>query len=271
MHPNGVGRRRAVGDADAIFRSNPYYANRASASRGCFAAANSPLIYDYGGKPYASSVGTSTIDLHKNAGSGSSALGIDCSGFVSTAIVSGGLRLRSGTSSKAYQVSGVSASMFASPAKNGLSCFAPVASTPTAELRAGDVISNTGHVVMVDRVGADPFGIAGARNATDCSNVSSKKFDFTIVQSSPSKGGIGLNRYRAADYFSGSMRTGMEAYAKSFCRVRLGLASPTTLAVPSQAVVIRHTGTPSCVDRRIALEGESCMQSCAPNTLLADN
>jgi hypothetical protein len=160
--------------------------------------------------------------------------------------------------------------MFASPAKNGLSCFAPVASTPSAVLRAGDVIANTGHVVMVDRVGSDPFGIANAKTATDCANITSKGFDFTIVQSSPSKGGIGLNRYRAADYFSGSMRTGMEAYAKSFCRVRLGLASPTTLASPSYAVVIRHTGTPSCVDQRIALEGESCMRSCAPNTLLAD-
>jgi hypothetical protein len=270
MHPNGVGRARVVSNADAVFRTNPYYANRVSPGAGCFASPSIPLIYDYGGKPYTTSAITSTINLHKNGGSGTSALGIDCSGFVSTAVVSGGLRLRSGTSSKAYQVSGISASMFASPAKNGLSCFAPVASTSSAQLRAGDVIANTGHVVMVDRVGNDPFGIAGARNESDCANVTSKNFDFTIVQSSPSKGGIGLNRYRAADYLSGSMRSGMEAYAKSFCRVRLGLASPTTLASPSYAVVIRHTGTPSCVDQRIALEGESCMRSCAPNTLLAD-
>jgi len=224
------------------------------------------LIYDYGGKPYASSALGSSIDLFRNAGSGTSALGVDCSGFVTTSVLAGGLRLKQNVSSKPPQSGGVNAAMYANPAGNGLSCFERVASHPTQNLRSGDLIANTGHVVMVDQVGADPFGIAGAKTATACDQVTAARFSFTIIQSSPSKGGIGMNRYRAADYLAGSssMRSGLEAYARSFCRVRLGLDSPSTLASSSKAVVVRHIGGPACTDSRIPLAGEACLRSCAP-------
>ncbi len=262
-HSNGVGQKRVVGDASAVFRSNPFYAGRASPVSGCFRATDTPLIYDYGGKPYANTSANS-IDLFKNAGSGTSALGIDCSGFVAASVLTGGLRLKSGVSSKAAQSSGVNAAMFANPSGNGLSCLARVQSTASQRLRPGDIIANGGHVIMVDRVGADPFGIANARSAADCAAVSSSRFDFTIIQSSPSKGGIGLNRHRAADYLAGSssMRSGLIAYAKSFCEVKLGLRSPTTLANTSKAVIVRHLGTSSCVDKPIAIEQQGCLSGC---------
>jgi len=158
--------------------------------------------------------------------------------------------------------------MFADPKANGLSCFAPLPSTANQELRPGDIIANTGHVVMVDRTGADPLGIRRAKSVSECASLTSSGFDFTIIQSSPSKGGIGMNRYRASSYLSGSMRTGMEAYARSFCRARFE-GKTETLANKSQAVVIRHTGTPACQDKQMPIIGESCLASCAPNPLLA--
>ena len=271
-HENGVGHTREVTDAAALFATNPFYAKRISPPTGCFGATKSPIIYDYGGKPYASST---AIDLTKNGGSGTSSLGVDCSGFIATAVLAGGLRLKQGVSSKPAQSGGVSASMLADPANNGLSCFARLPSTKTQNLQSGDVIANTGHVVMVDRAGTDPLGIEGAKTSADCENVSYKKFDFTIIQSSASKGGIGMNRYRAVDYLAGysAMRIGLEAYARSFCRVRIGLDSPSTLAKTANAVVIRNKGGSACTDNRVPLVGETCLQACGTGSasVLADS
>jgi hypothetical protein len=263
-HAGGVGLTREVADASALFRTNPYYADRLSPAKGCFTASTTPLIYDYGGKPYASTVAGGSIDFTRNAGSGTPALGVDCSGFVTTAVLAGGLRLKRNVSSKAAQSGGVNAAMYTDPAGNGLTCFNRLASTKTEDLRPGDVIANTGHVIMVDEAGGDPFGIAGAKTAADCDRVGASKFSFTIIQSSSSKGGIGMNRYRAADFLAGypSMRVGLEAYARSFCRVRLGLDPTTTLASPATAVIVRNQGGPGCTDSRIPLVGESCLQSC---------
>jgi hypothetical protein len=262
-HVSGTGLTREVTDAAAVYRTNPFYSGRRSPASGCFTAPDSPLIYDYGGKPYTTTAG-STIDLTRNAGSGTDALGIDCSGFVTTSVLAGGLRLKQNVSSKAAQSGGVSASMFADPSGNGLTCFNRLASTKTEDLRSGDIIANTGHVVLVDKVNADPFGIAGAKTAADCDKVTASNFKFTIIQSSASKGGIGMNRYLASDFLAGysAMNSGLVAYAKSFCRVRLGLDPVTTLANTSKAVVIRNQGGAACTDTRIALTGESCLQGC---------
>jgi hypothetical protein len=266
-HVSGTGLTREVTDAAAVYRTNPFYSGRVSPAVGCFSPPSTPLIYDYGGKPDTTSGPSPSIDLFHNAGSGTSALGVDCSGFVTTAVLSGGLRLKQNVTSKAPQSGGVNAAMYADPAGNGLSCFARLASTKTQELRSGDIVANGGHVIMIADTGADPFGIAGARTAADCAAASSSNFHFTIIQSSPSKGGIGMNRYLAADYLAGStsMRTGLEAYARSFCRVRLGLDSPTTLTDTAHAVVVRSRGGAACTDARVPLAGESCLRTCAAN------
>lgn len=263
-HANGVGSKRIVRNADLVFKTNPYYANRLSPANGCFTAEKSPLIYDYGGKPYASSA-LGTIDLFKNAGTGTSTLGIDCSGFVASSVLVSGLRLKSGVTNKAAQSGGTNAAMFANPVGNGLTCFAPLVSSKSATLKPGDIVANGGHVFMIDTVGADPFGIANAKTAAQCNAVTAARFDFTIIQSSPSKNGIGMNRYQGADYLAvtSSFRSGLEAYAKSICQVKLGLIKQKTLANRSLAVVVRHTGTASCVDKPVQLVGESCMKSCA--------
>ncbi len=267
-HVSGTGLTREVTDAAAVFRTNPYYAGRRSPAGGCFTATGSPLIYDYGGKPYASSAAGSAIDLFKNAGTGTSALGVDCSGFVTTAVLTAGLRLKQNVSNKAPQSGGVNAAMYTNPSANGLTCFARLTSTKTEEIRSGDVIASTGHVVMVDKVKDDPFGIAAAKTAADCDRASVSNFRFTIIQSSPSKSGIGMNRYLASEYFAGTtgMKTGMTAYARSFCRVRLGLDPPTTLANTTQAVIVRHQGGAACTDARIPLAGESCLAGCGTVT-----
>lgn len=267
-HSNGVGSVRTVLNASQIYATNPYYASRVSPPSGCFTATKSPIIYDYGGKPYAAST-LGVLDLTKNAGSGGPSLGIDCSGFVTSAVMAGGLRLKAGVSSKPAQVDGVSASMLASPVSNGLSCFSPLTSTKTEDLKSGDIVANNGHVFIIDQVGMDPFGIRNAKTSAACDAISAAQFDFSIIQSSASKGGIGMNRFRGADYLAStsSFRNGMLAYAKSFCKVRLGLSAAVTLANKTLAVIIRHKGTPTCLNPEpIPLVGQSCLKSCGPVT-----
>ncbi|RYZ69796.1 MAG: hypothetical protein EOP09_07070, partial [Proteobacteria bacterium] len=201
-HTSGVGLKRDVTSPSEVFRTNPYYSKRVGAGTGCFTQTNSPLIYDYGGKPYASSSASTVLDYFKSSGSGTSALGVDCSGYVSSSLLVGGLRLRKNVSSKAVQTSGVSSSMFMNPENNGISCLKKVAVAANGSINPGDIIASSGHVIMVDSVGADPFGIASITRASDCTsaNVKTAKFNFTIVQSAPVFGGIGINRMKASEY-----------------------------------------------------------------------
>ena len=52
------------------------------------------------------------------------------------------------------------------------------------------------------RVGDDPFGLKYSKNINDCSKIDYRNFDFAVTQSSPSKGAIGLNKYKASDYLT---------------------------------------------------------------------
>ncbi len=54
-------------------------------------------------------------------------------------------------------------------------------------MRAGDIVAVYGHVLLIDKVGADPFGSRlSATKESDCSEVSSNNFDFVVAQSGSS-------------------------------------------------------------------------------------
>jgi hypothetical protein len=149
------------------------------------------------------------------------------------------------------------------PASNGLSCLAPVASKAGDSLRNGDILASTGHIVMIESVGSDPFGIERLQKVSDCrtENISHKNFDFAMLHSSPTKGGVGINRSKAADYLdeSSAMRSALVDYAIAACKAKFG--QPSTVK-PSTARLVRHKMTAECMDKPVPLEGESCVQRC---------
>lgn len=263
-HPNGVGKIRKVSSLSSLQRTHYYIREGSDSGSSCFKVPSNPLIYDYGGKPYAKSTDTATLDLFKDAGTGGSVLGIDCSGYVFSALAVSGLRLAPGKKMKASLVYGVNARMMMNPESNGLGCMSHVKFSSSGQaLKNGDILASTGHVVMIDAVPADPFGVFRIQKSSDCvtANISHRNFDFDVLQSSPSKGGVGINRMRAADYLdeSSSMREALVQYAVAACKSRFGVM---TSSLPSAARLVRHKETPECKDTAVKLERESCVASC---------
>lgn len=260
-HPNGVGKRRVISNVDDLMRTDPYYQKSEIASS-CYDVRKFPMIYDYGGKPVASSDPNSKLNYFSNAGSGTSVLGVDCAGYVFSAIAVAGLRLSPGKQMKGSLVYGLSAKMFMEPDKNGLSCFAKINVGEAGTLKAGDIISQNGHVVLVDSIGADPLGILSVSSVSDCDHISLDRIDFVISQSSPSIGGVGINRFIAKDYLKGNstMRSGVLAYAQQACRARL--TGQNVAAKTGDIQIVRHKMTNDCLDQSIHMQGEACVEQC---------
>lgn len=265
-HPDGIGNRRMIASLSDVQATHPYLKDISTYGKTCFNVRQNPLIYDYGGKPYATTAANSPIDLHKDNGDGTSVLGIDCSGFVFTSMAAAGLKLQAGRSLKASDSWAWGSTSYVEPQKNGLTCLAKISVSPATSLKAGDIVAVQGHVILIDKVGADPFGIAGARTEKDCAAVTSQGFDFIIAQSSPSVGAVGINHFEAKDYLptEEKMNVGLQKYAYYACLARLNnKAYAPNLGTLS---VVRHKGTAECLAPRVALAHESCIQNCSSST-----
>lgn len=257
-HSDGVGSKRFITDLPAVQRTHPYLRPPPAAS--CLDVRKNPLIYDYGGRPFTNAT---SVDLHKNSGSGTSVLGIDCSAYVGTALATAGLKTKQSVPIRPEQAGKYSSHDFLNPEKEGLNCLQRIPLKPGETLRDGDIVAVAGHVFMLDRIGADPFGIRGITKVEDCAKATYEKFDFEIFQSSPQKNGVGLNRFRAADYLrekEGKIRSGLEKYAVQACKNRLN--SVTSTPKYSDLSVIRHKGTAACTDKRVPIAREACVDAC---------
>lgn len=261
--PGGMGQMRVIQNLQELLRSN-YYFQRFQPSEKCIDVRKSPLIYDYGGKPYTPTA-KNVINLFINAGLGTAALGIDCSAYVFTAIAAAGLKLSPEKKIKPILVHGINAVLYKEPEKNGMSCFEKISVGEAGTLRAGDIAAKKNHVMIIQSVGADPLGIAKAKTAVQCSQITSRNFDFVVAQSSASKNGIGINRFVAKDFLKESyvMRTGLEKYAQAACNARL--QGRNILISGLEVQVIRHKLTASCIEQPIELVGESCVSDCLAN------
>lgn len=264
-HSDGVGKKRIVSSVTKVNATHHYLKNLTAPAEQCLDVRLNPPIYDYGGKPHASSALDSPLDFFKNAGSGTSAMGIDCSGLVFANLASVGLKLKSSTALKAISVNGISSTMLSNPSANGLDCLERVSFSEQESLREGDIISKPGHTVSVYSVGADPFGISGITKLSDCvsSKMSSSRYDFTVVQSAPIKNGIGVNRISGTDYvkLQSSWAAGFTFYALKACRAKFGTIS--SAASSDKFAIVRHKGTSNCVAEPLVLTGESCASNCS--------
>lgn len=265
-HSDGVGNKRSIASLSTVQATHPYVKGVSTYGQSCFNVRQNPLIYDYGGKPYATTAATSPIDLHKNNGDGTSVLGIDCSGFVFTAMATAGLKLQSGRALRAVDSWAWGSTSYVEPSNNGLTCLAKISVSPTSTMQAGDIVAVQGHVILIDKVGADPFGIGNAKTEKDCAALNASGFDFIVAQSSPSAGAVGINRFEAKDYLptSAKMNTGLQKYAYYTCLAKVNKKTYTpNLGTLS---VVRHKGTADCVAPRVTMAHESCIQSCSSGT-----
>lgn len=265
-HENGAGNQRIVSDKKALLNSHPYLNHYKRPQPSCFDVESSPPIYDYGGKPYTTASNEQLLDLSRDAGTGTNALGIDCSAFVYTAYAAAGLKMKSETKLKASLVHGVSSTMLMRPKENGLSCLDHAPFSQQMSLKAGDLIAQAGHVVMVESTGRDPFGIAGIGSIEDCraAKISVAKFDFVIMQSAPTFGGIGTHRVNARNYFTASstMGRGLIQHAVNACKAKFTGTTAKSIDSTGSASVIRHLGTAKCVDPELRFSHDQCLSAC---------
>jgi hypothetical protein len=160
----------------------------------------------------------------------------------------------------------VSARKLKNYANSNYTCLSSIPSSSTSSLQAGDIIASDGHVVMVDQVGDDPWGLRRAATASDCNEqiLSSDGFDFIITHSTPWKKGLGINRSIARDYLKTyeTFKSGLTKYAVAFCNARFHAKVPK----PSieEVNIVRHLGTTECLaPNPIGLRYEACIQNCA--------
>jgi len=260
-HPDGVGGVREVYDVKAVQSTHPYIRVASAEQTGCFNVRGNPLIYDYGGEP---SVANNTINFFKNVGSGSNVLGVDCSAYVSSVIAASGFRYKPGVENKAIYIRQTSAK-FIDAKKSGFTCFDNITLTKTDTIKPGDIAGVRGHVVMIDKVGTDPFGLKNIYRQSQCSTITPAQFDFTVTQSSPSKNGLGINKYLIKDYLAEQGSTGrmtvlFTEMAKNACNAYFQNASikPTS----ADWGIIRHSGKLECLAPRIQLANQSCVSQC---------
>ena len=261
QHASGFGKLRSIASLPEVVNSHYYIKQASKAKPSCEDNRTNPLVYDFGGKPDVSSSFSSSINMFKDAGTGSSDLGIDCSGFIISAMLSAGLKLSPDKSHKAIHVHGVNSTMLKDPEDNGLQCLKKVQFSRSHNLKAGDIVSKVGHVFVVDRVGVDPFGLKNIKTLGECKNVSYKNFDFVIAHSSNAKNAVGLTRM-VGKYFletSSSFRKGMEDHALSACYEKFGKKRAVN---HSSIAIVRHKMTKECRAHEVALEQQQCVSRC---------
>ncbi|MFZ4402779.1 MAG: hypothetical protein ACOYOK_01645 [Pseudobdellovibrionaceae bacterium] len=273
-HPDGVGSKREISILADVQRTHYYIqalarkavSGAGSDSGACFNVFENPLIYDYGGKPFVSADDDSILDFFRNAGDGTEVLGIDCSGFIFSSLATAGLRLQKNRPLKAADVIAWGSAAYVQPEANGLSCLKRVAvgkpSAAGAGLKAGDLVAVYGHVLMIYQVGSDPWGLKSVSEESACDQLNEDGFDFSVLQSSNSKNGLGINVFVAKDYLktSDKMREGFLQYGRDFCRAKF--KDKTWVPKFENVSLTRHSGEPECLGRRVLLSKESCVSKC---------
>jgi len=262
-HSSGTGSVREISSLEQLQNTQPYLKDTLTYQQ-CFDIYSNPLIYDYGGKPYATTQDESELNFFKDAGNGSNELGIDCSGFVFSSLATSGLKLKANRNLKAIDAWSWNSASYINPQENGLTCLNRISISPDLSLKQGDIVAINGHIFIISQIGQDPFGIKNIISSADCSTkINYKNFDFIIAQSSSSKGGIGLNYFKGSDYLAteSTFRSGFIEYAKSACLAKVQLKTITPKL--NDFSIVRHLGTPECMSKRIPLTHESCISRCS--------
>ena len=277
-HGIGDGIRRNISSVPLVNSSHyylRYLQNSPPPYEGCPNPLKSPLIFDFGGKPYATSNPYPQINLFRNHGSGTSALGMDCSGFALAALAGAGLRIKRNKPMRPSYIDGVNSWMLKDPVGSGLNCLQKITATDRYALLTGDIISAKGHVVIIDRMTSDPFGLSKITSPEDCQSISQslksededarkstlKKFQFSIIQSTSEYNGMGINRIHIRDTVHEELTSGLIQYASNICYRKLGMSPKFTNI--NDITISRHTLDSQCMEKEWYFVGEECIRDCS--------
>jgi hypothetical protein len=259
-HKDKIGNVRVIHNKALVQKTHPYLRIQEN-QNGCFNVMNNPLIYDYGGKTsYPSALGK-LISVFKNGGSGSQALGIDCSALVVSSIGLAGLRLQPNLDTEARHTAAFGTSTLIDFPKH-FPCFDYVPVGGNDSIKVGDILTVRGHTLIIERVGQDPWGIEGIQNEATCLALDGSRFDFDVFHSSPLFGAVGIQKTSAKAYMREVTTTtkGILKYAIQNCLNRV--KEVETRPRWSDVTLVRHKGTPECLGSPLQLEGQACVSHC---------
>ncbi len=269
-HGIGDGIRRNISSVERV-NATHYYLSRLekiSPYQGCPNIFKTPLIFDFGGKPYLTSDSSyPQVNLFKNYGSGTSALGMDCSGFAVAALAGAGLRVKRHKPIGNNMV-GLSSWMLKDPIGSHLSCLQKITAINQYPLLPGDIIAAKGHVVIIDRVHtnpvsqiSDPFGLLNIKSPADCDNITLYNFQFNIIQSTSEFNGMGINRIHIKDTVHPELTSGLIQYASNVCYHKFGMSQKFKNI--NDITISRHTLDSQCMEDEWYLVGEECIRDCS--------
>ena len=260
------GWKRAITNVNLV-KNTHYYISQTNIAnpQACFNVSRSPLLFDYGGKPNVDS--PYSINIFKNNKSSARLLGLDCSGFIASAIAVGGLRLKQNVPFKPSHTLGINVSMLRRAQRNGLSCLSKQDLSPANPLMPGDIIaSRSHHSIIVESASQDPFGISHIQSPSLCAyqKIKTSRFQFSIIQSSVHNNGVGINRMHITEAKKEipSITKGLKQWASRVCYKKFGLNKYPHI---NHISIQRHKGTNGCFNREIRMVGQDCMSHCSPN------
>lgn len=171
------------------------------------------FVFDFGSQPKVDAAKKEINVFNETRKKGVKAYGLDCSGFVRSAILAAGVRLQKNVDPFTQK-----STSFSTSSLMGLkdSCFKTAEFKKDESLKSGDLIvmrgskhdGDEGHAAIVEFLDEDPFNVkaSGAQKAADCQvpafqeKMKSKDFKISILHSTGSFGGIGPTRTLIKDY-----------------------------------------------------------------------
>lgn len=247
----------------------------------CIDIKKSPPIFYFGGRPGISTEGNH-IDIHVQRRAGESRVtGLDCSAFVSVSIAQAGLKIAPHVRT-AHQNMVTSDMVLNFNSSN--SCFESPTFKKGETLQPGDLFAFYGHVLIIDKVGTDPFGIQEMKNigyfpaeAKDCYGHAPIPdfFDFTVIQSS-GLGDMPAMRIKGSQYIrptqnvEGYLYNRFRDIYEAACIAEFGYEPPVRNRRGTN--LARHKGKkdPRCLfssDERPKILAEDCTGNCIEEAL----
>jgi hypothetical protein len=267
-HADGRGAKRVIGDLEELLKTH-YYVKDFQPGEACVDIREMPPIYDYGGKPYVRKAEPKKLDLLKDAGSGTDTRGIDCSGFVVSSLMASGLRLtRNQEMDAADYVTNTGANTFRSPQSNGLTCLATFkikqVDKEVSTLQPGDIAASKGHIIIVEKVGKDPFKLANIDKASECvaGNFDVNDFDIQIIHSSPEAAGIGVARQKVSSFSSENYKSAFVELAVATCRAKFSEDKEYGSTTAAGINFVRHDLSKECREEPAEIVQSRCVESC---------
>ena len=269
----GIKRVRQVNSTEQIVESNIFMQKAMSKgeypSTNCKDMRSTPPIYAWGGKPQFQKEPAKINLFQSNAGVKSSSqnnsVSIDCSGFISAAFASMGLKIEE--EKESYTSYGTSTLKEASE-KEG-SCLPSAQIEPTDILRPGDVFNySASHVVMIDEIGEDPLAVERFAKINQCNDITIDDFDFTYLHSGAINNSYGPSRVHINAHDGGdAMMNGLRSLAIKMCQKMVEGENSSTdskQAFPNERFsLMRHDSErESCHHEPVPLEGEECLENC---------